>query len=217
MQTELQLHKLFKPFDNLQKKFGDSKLNPIYGAWCIKNPDLFLIFMNPTWKNISADKNRSWLQAPRLWTKNIRKLFNRILITSNDLFDQIYMMKSVDWSPEFSLDLYTKLAKDKIYITNLAKCTQTDARPLHNNIFKEYLELIYQEIDIIHPRKIVCFGNQVSSILLGKNIKVSEYQKDEYEELKIKNKTYKIYPSFYPVWQGMRNMDKAIMRIKNIV
>jgi hypothetical protein len=40
---------------------------------------------------------------------------------------------------------------------------------------------------------------------------------DEYEELKIKNKIYKVYPTFYPVWQGMRNMDKAILRIKNIV
>ena len=108
-------------------------------------------------------------------------------------------MKANDWSPEFSLDLYKKLAQDKIYITNLAKCTQTDARPLHDKVFKEYLELIYQEIDIIQPKKIVCFGNQVSSILLGKNIKVSEYQTVECEELKIKNKIYKVYPTFYPV------------------
>jgi len=52
---------------------------------------------------------------------------------------------------------------------------------------------------MIQPKKIICFGNQVSSILLGKNIKVSDYQKDEHEEINIKNKTYKIYPSFYPV------------------
>ncbi len=216
MKIDLQLNYLFKKFDNLQKEFWDSQLNPIYGAWCIDKPDVFFVFMNPTGKNISADKNRSWLRAPRLWTKNIWKLFNKVWIISKNLFEQIYCMKTNDWSPEFSLDLYTALAQDKIYITNLAKCTQIDARPLHDKIFKEYLDLIYQEIEIIQPQKIVCFGNQVSSILLGKNIKVSEYQKNECEELKIKNKIYKVYPTFYPVWQGMRNMDKAILRIKSI-
>lgn len=217
MKIELQLQKLFEKFDNLQKKFWDQRLNSIYGAWCTKKPDLFLIFMNPTGKNIASDKNRSWLQAPRLGTKNIWKLFSKIGLISESIFDKIYWMKTIDRKPDFCLDIYTWLAKDKIYITNLAKCTQMDARHLHDNVFKEYLELIYQEIEIINPRKIICFGNQVSSILLGKNIKVSDYQKYEYEKLKIKNKTYKIYPSFYPVWQGMRNMDKAIMRIKNII
>lgn len=214
---EIQLNNLLDKFDDLQKKFWDKNLNSIYGAWCTKKPDIFFIFMNPTGKNIASDKNRSWLQAPRLWTKNIRKLFSKIGIISEDIFDKIYSMKAIDRKSDFCLDLYTWLAKDKIYITNLAKCTQMDARHLHDSVFKEYLELIHREIDIINPRKIICFGNQVSSILLGKNIKVSEYQKDEYEELKIKNKTYKIYPSFYPVWQGMRNMDKAVIRIKNII
>ena len=68
-------------------------------------------------------------------------------------------MNSDDWTPNFCLNLYNKLAKDKIYISNLAKCTQIDARPLHDNIFKEYLDLIYQEIDQIKPKFIVSFGN----------------------------------------------------------
>lgn len=49
-----------------------------------------------------------------------------------------------------------------------------------------------------------------------KNIKTPKYKKDEYEEIEIKNKTYRVYSIFYPVWQGMRNMDKAVTRIKNI-
>ncbi|MCF7834688.1 hypothetical protein K9M48_01345 [Candidatus Gracilibacteria bacterium] len=216
MKINLQLDNLFPKFDKLQKIFGDKSLNSVYGAGCINKPDLFFIFMNPTGKNVSSDKKWKGLQAPWLGTKNIRKLFYKIGIISKDIFDQIYGMNLSTWSPEFCLDLYSKLAKDKIYITNLAKCTQIDARPLHNNIFKEYLELIYEEIDRIQPQKIICFGNQVSSILLGKNIKVSDYNKNKFEELTIKNKIYKIYPVFYPVGQGMRNMDKAIARIKNI-
>lgn len=210
---DLQLTSLFNSFDSLQKQFGDKKLSTIYGAWCINKPNLFLIFMNPTGKNISADKKWIWLKAPRLGTKNIWKLFKQSWIISEAIFDKIYWMQTTERTPQFCLDIYRNLSKNKIYITNLAKCTQIDARPLHNNIFKEYLELIYQEIEIIQPKRIITFGNQVSSILLWKNIKVSDYTKNEYEELQLKNKAYKVYPTFYPVWQGMRNMDKAITRL----
>jgi len=50
--------------------------------------------------------------------------------------------------------------------------------------------------------------NQVSSVLLNKNIKVSEYRK-KYESLVIKNNKYKVYPVYYPVGQGMRNIKIA--------
>lgn len=216
-EIKLQLENLFSSFDKLQEKFWDKNLNSVYGAGCINKPNLFFIFMNPTWKNISADKKWQWLQAPWLGTKNIWKLFHKIGLIPKNVFDQISSMKALDRKQDFCLDLYRWLAQDKVYISNLAKCTQSDARHLHDNVFKEYLKLIFQEIDMIQPKKIICFGNQVSSILLGKNIKVSDYQKDEHEEINIKNKTYKIYPSFYPVWQGMRNMGKTIIRIKIIL
>jgi DNA polymerase len=216
MKTDLQLDYLFDKFNILHKKHWDKKLNAIYGAWCINKPDLFFVFMNPTAKNISANKNWSWICAPRLGTKNIWKLFKWASIISAEIFDKIQSMQSIDWDPKFCLDLYGSLSQNKIYITNLAKCTQIDARPLHDKIFKEYLALMYQEITYVKPRIIITLWNQVSSILLGKNIKVSDYTINQYEELKIENKIYRVYPTFYPVWQGMRNMDKAIMRIKHI-
>ena len=64
---------------------------------------------------------------------------------------------------------------------------------------------------------IISFGNQVSSILLGKNIKVSEYKGNESQPLNIKCKMFNVYSAYYPVGQGMRNIGKAIERIKNIV
>lgn len=74
-----------------------------------------------------------------------------------------------------------------------------------------------KEIDIVQPDHIVSFGNQVSSLLLRKNIKVSDYQWQDHEKFEILGKTYKVYPTFYPVGQGMRNIDKAIERIKTIL
>jgi DNA polymerase len=126
-------------------------------------------------------------------------------------------MKPGDRTPAFSEQLYKEITAKKVYITNLAKCTQIDARPLHDNIFKDYLKYTLQEIAEINPKHIIAFGNQVSSILLGRPIKVSEYKENEHEELIIDGKKFKVYPTFYPIGQGMRNMPAAIERIKSIL
>ncbi|MEI6775030.1 MAG: uracil-DNA glycosylase family protein [bacterium] len=115
------------------------------------------------------------------------------------------------------MEIYQEIASNGVYISNLAKCTQTDARPLKDHVFKEYLDLIYEEIDRIKPQHIVSFGNQVSSILLNKKITVSTYVQSDHELLHIKKHTYTVYPTFYPVGQGMRNLPKAIARIQDII
>jgi len=110
-------------------------------------------------------------------------------------------MKVADWTEKFSLELYKEIASNNVYISNLAKCTQNDSRPLPDKVFKEYLDLIYEEIDHIKPQHIITFGNQVSSIVLNKKVTVSEYEKSEHENLTIKNHSYKVYPTYYPVGQ----------------
>ena len=108
-------------------------------------------------------------------------------------------MKANERTETFAEKVYEEIASKKVYITNLAKCTQADARPLPDKVFKEYLVLTLEELATIQPKHIITLGNQVSSILLGKPIKVSEYKKNEYETLTIKGKEYKVYPVFYPV------------------
>lgn len=76
---------------------------------------------------------------------------------------------------------------------------------------------MYQEIITINPQSIISFGNQVSSILLGKSVSVSDYLGAKGESLKIGNKIFKVYPVHYPVGQGRRNMPLAIKRIKKII
>ena len=82
-------------------------------------------------------------------------------------------MKPNERTESYSLTVYTEIADNGFYISNLAKCTQTDARPLKDSVFKEYLDLIYEEIDYIQPQHIITCGNQVSSIVLQKRITVS--------------------------------------------
>lgn len=213
----MQLNQLKKNIDDLQLLFGDKSLKSIYGAGCIKNPRVMFIFMNPTAKNVAAFEGWDGLRAPWLGTKNVWQIFYALEIIPFDYFQKIQGMKIGAWDANFSLDIYKEITRKKAYITNLAKCTQVDARPLKNNVFKNYLEIMEQEILMINPKNVITFGNQVSSIILGKSVSVGQYSGNKKEVLKILGKSFNVYPTHYPVGQGRRNMPTAIKRIKMIL
>jgi len=77
--------------------------------------------------------------------------------------------------------------------------------------------LLEKEILLTNPQKIITFGNQVSSNLLSNNVSVSKYIGTKNEIISIKGKKYKIYPSYYPVGQGQRNMPHAAKRLHSII
>ncbi|MCW8966847.1 MAG: hypothetical protein OQK82_09220, partial [Candidatus Pacearchaeota archaeon] len=172
----------------------------------INNPDLCLVFMNPTARNVASDKNWTGLKAPWIGTKNVWKMFYALGFIDENFFLEIQRKKPVDWDCEFSERVYRKIKERGIYITNLSKATQIDARPLKDEVFRNYLDLFIKEMEIVKPKIIVTFGNQVSSVLLNKNIKVSEYRKKH--EIFGENQL-RVFPVYYPVGQGMRNMSMA--------
>lgn len=213
----MQLKALQKKIDDLHKLHGHSFLKPISGAGCIKNPKAMFIFMNPTGRNVSSCHKWRGLRAPWIGTKNAWKLFYKLGILSQRLFLKIQKLKPEEWTADFARQVYGEIAKNKVYITNLAKCTQIDARPLKDGVFKNYLEVMLKEISLVNPKFIFTFGNQVSSILLAKPISVSKYKDRQKEILKIGNKSFDVYPVYYPVGQGQRNLPLAIKRIKEII
>lgn len=213
---EMQVTSLHEDFDKLQKIYGDKKLDSIYGAGCINKPSIMFVFMNPTGRNVASSKKWRGIKAQWLGTKNIWKLFNEVGLLDGAIYQKIVKMKPVEWNYEFAENLYKDITNKNIYITNLGKCTQADAKPLSNKVFKDYLKLLEKEIDIIKPKIIISFGNQVSSIILNKVISVSKCRKDYYFK-NINDINYKVYPIFYPVGQGMRNIDIAINDIIEIM
>ena len=214
----LQITDLFPEIYKLHEVYGSKSCEPVFGAGRVNRPRLCLVFMNPTARNVSATKEWNGIRAPWLGTKKVWGMLYKIGILKNkDMVDRINLMKPSEWNEEFAFNLYSELAKESIYITNIAKCTQDDARPLSNLIYRQYLSTTLKELKYIEPEFTFCFGNQVSSVILGKNISVSKYSNDEYENLDSNGKLLKIYPTFYPVGQGMRNMPKAIERINKVI
>lgn len=200
---------LNKEYDKLQKEYGAKELNSIYNGGCEDNPDVLFIFMNPTGRNVASLKEWKGIRSPWIGTKNIWKLFYKINLLDKDIFDETQKRKANEWNEEFASEVYDNVKKHKYFITNLGKCTQIDARYLPDSVYKEYLELLYKEVEILKPKIIVSFGNQVSSIFLGETINVSKCRKTGYKK-KIGNDIYDVYPVFYPIGNGMMNVDKAI-------
>lgn len=196
-------------YDKLQLEYGEPTLSSIYNGGCENNPDICFVFMNPTGKNIASTLEWKGRRSPWIGTKNIWKLFYNIGILDESIFSKIQGMKPIDWDEKFADFVYKNIEQRKVYITNLGKCTQIDARPLPDKVLKEYLELLYKEIDIIKPKKIVVFGNQVSSIFLSQKICVKSVRKQEFN-ICINDCNYPVYPVFYPIGNGMRNIDMAI-------
>ena len=212
----MKIRDLNKYYDKLQLEYGEPTLSSIYNGGCEENPDICFVFMNPTGKNVASTKEWKGRRSPWIGTKNIWKLFYNVGLIEEELFNKIQKMKAAEWTEEFADYVYSKVEENKYYITNLGKCTQVDARPLPDSVLKQYLELLYKEIDIVNPKKIIVFGNQVSTIFLGQKICVKSVRKQEFK-IKINNKEYPVYPVFYPIGNGMRNIDLAIEDIKYIM
>ncbi len=210
MQQVIQLH---DKYDKLQLKYGDPTLSSIYGAGDTNNPEIMFIFMNPTGRNVSSVFSWDGIKAPWIGTKQVWSIFRELNLLDASIYSKIISLKPEQWDTGFAKKVYMDIENHSVYITNLAKCTQSDARPLSNSVFKEYLSLMYKEIELVRPKRIVAFGNQVSSILLNRNISVSKYANLESEKIN----GYEIYPTYYPVGQGRRNMPLAVERIRKIL
>ena len=210
------LDDLKKEYDKLQLKYGAKELDSIYNGGCTDNPNICFVFMNPTGKNIASSKSWTGLKSPWIGTKNIWDLFYELKLLDKDIYDKIKTIKGIDWTEEFANEVYNNVKKHKYFITNLGKCTQIDARPLPDSVYKEYLHLLEKEIEIINPKVIVLFGNQVSSIVLNEKISVSQCRKKEFEK-DINDKKYKCYSVFYPVGNGRFNIGKSIEDINYII
>ena len=212
----MQISDLNSEYDKLQQEYGAKELKSIYNGGCINNPDICFVFMNPTGRNIASDPNWKGRRSPWLGTKNIWKLFYRIGLLNKEIYDDIQRKKPQEWDEKFADLVYNDVEQHKYFITNLGKCTQVDARVLPNFVFNEYLNLLFKEIEIINPKIIITLGNQVSSIVLNKNISVSQCRKQNFP-IDIAGKSYNVYPVYYPIGNGMMNIDKAIEDLKYII
>jgi len=196
-------------FDKMQTTFGSADLNAAYGGGCENNPRLCLVFVNATARNIATAKTWAGPRYQWLGTKQVWNFLTKAGLFSPDLNAQVQTLKPCEWTEAFCQTVYQEVERQGIYITNLAKCTQADARALSNDVFWAYRELLLAELMLINPQKVVLFGNQVASIVLNQSISVSAHRKQS-QPLQVGKKCLKCFPVYYPVGNGFFNAAKAV-------
>lgn len=199
-------------YEKMQKQYGDKSLKAITFGGCVNNPDICFVFMNPTAKNVASSSKWDGIRAPWIGTKNIWDLFVATDLFDKKVYEMIKSKKTSEWDSDFANLVYNEVSRNRVFITNLGKCTQLDARPIANGVYERYLDLLEKEIEIINPQVIILFGNQVSSVFLNQKIAVSLARRKEFTKV-INNKEYKCYSVYYPVGNGRFNIDKSIADI----
>ena len=202
------LEKLNAEFGRMQEKYGAENLDAIHGGGCERNPEVCFVFMNPTGRNIAAAKNWKGIKAPWVGTKGVWELFFELGLLDKNIYEKIHEIKGSDWTEDFAEEVYGCVKKKRYYVTNLAKCTQVDARPLPDEVFEKYLELFLVEMELVKPKIVVLFGNQVSSIVLGSKVSVSLCRKKKFEK-NLGGRDLGFYAVYYPVGNGRFNIGKA--------
>ena len=210
------MEKINKQYDKLHDNYGSKQLNSVYGAGCRRNAKVALVFMNPTKRNIATDKNWNGLKAQWLGTKQIWDFLTKCDLFDENLNKQIKSKRPTDWTEEFCEKVYAEVASKGVWITNLGKCSQDDARPLPDEIFLQYRDLLKRELALVAPQKVLLFGNQVASIVLEEKVSVSLARCKKFD-LDLNGNVVEGYAVFYPVGNGRFNQDKAICDIKTIL
>ncbi|MCL2444744.1 uracil-DNA glycosylase family protein [Candidatus Saccharibacteria bacterium] len=212
----MSLEELNREFGRMQGKYGAVELDAIYGGGCVDRPEVCFVFMNPTGRNVAAQKSWRGVKTPWLGTRDVWKLFGGLGLIGEELVERIRGMKVGDWTEDFAKEVYEDLAGRGVYVTNLAKCTQVDARELSSEVYGDYLELFWREMELVRPSTIVLFGNQVGSVVLGEKVKVGEVRRRRFER-GVAGEKVGVYVVYYPVGNGRFNAAKAIEDLRWIL
>ena len=201
-------HDLRAQYDLLQTQYGALGYHSVYACGCEDRPALALVFMNPTARNLATAVD--WTGGRYQWigVKPIWQFLCDCGLFSPELNARIQAMTPRDWTPAFAETINAELVHRKIYMTNLAKCTQVDARPLPDRVFRAYRDLLLAELDAVQPQTVILFGNQVASVTLAQPVSVNTARRVAYP-LRTPAHELTAYVVHYPVGNGTANAPKA--------
>ena len=140
-----------------QQYYGDHTLDAISGAGEIRQPQLALVFINPTHRNISTSLTWGGLKTPWIGCANIWQLFADADLISQDMNEAIQAVKK-NWTEQFALDVYSHVVSRGLYITNIVKWAGLDARLPEREKIRLYAPLLLEELRMVQPERVIAFG-----------------------------------------------------------
>ncbi|MFH1173910.1 MAG: uracil-DNA glycosylase family protein [archaeon] len=209
-----QLDALWKELERVHaSNYPDHELVPIIGNGQTHKPKCMFVFINPTVRNISSDKNWQGPRYPFLGTKHIWRIFSRAGLFDERLLARIE--QSTYWSVGLAEDVLAFLRRKGFYFTNIVKWTGHDAALPDAQKIKMFLPILEKEISIVKPVHIVTFGLIPFEWLAKQKIKLAEYHVAALRtaslqqfSVTIAGHATKIIPCYFPIGRG--NPRRAI-------
>ncbi len=213
------LDELWEYVHELNKKhFPENDLMPILGDGKTFKPKIMFVFINPTARNISSDKNWKGPRFPFIGTKQVWRIFHKAGLFNDGLIEKIN--KEDKWSVEFTNQVLEFLKNKGFYFTNIVKWTGHDATLPNAEKIRLFLPILKREIELVQPEYIVTFGLIPFEKLTGKKMKLSDYYSDiiknkklKYFETQINSMKIKIIPCYFPIGQGNPKRAVEILRM----
>ena len=191
-------------------------LASIHGGGASRSPELALVFMNPTRRNLSSRAGWRGPRFPFIGTPRIWRMLGDCQLLDRRLAEK-FAKPAGAWSTDDARQLEQQLVRASLYITNVVKETAVDSLMPKPAVFRQYETLLHDEIELVKPRLIVAFGLAAHKSLTGMSIRLAEI----YEQaLRVGRVTLvgscrgrPVIPCYFPVGRGNPQRAATILRM----
>ncbi len=206
------LQKLYKKVDDCEFCKADRNLLQHIHGFGALSPELMLILINPTYRNLSSDPQYKGARFPFIGVRQFWKV-----LADGGLIDKKVaygLPLRNNWHEKNTAQIKRELIRNKLFLTNVVKCCYDHSTYPNGKVVKEQKEILAEEIRIVNPKKIVAFGGLVYEILTGKGINLSECRNGEKnkESEVISGLNISVMSCYFPVGRGNPRKAAEILR-----
>jgi hypothetical protein len=181
-------------------------LHHIPGGGKDDRPDLLLVFINPTFRNMTAAQDWPgprfpFASKPRLWG----------ILAEAGLVDAALPSRIAALGPTSAMVelLIAETRRAGLYITNAVKCVDSGSKVPTSERVRAAWPFLEQEIALVQPRRIVTFGLIPFHALTERKLRLADHLWDAehgrisfYPSRPIAGASYPVFPCYFPTGRG---------------
>lgn len=176
------------------------------GGGAADQPELMLVFINPTVRNISAHADWPGPRFPFAGKPKLWQILAEAGFVSTDLPQQIAQLGP---TPPMVERLVAATRQARLYLTNAVKCVDDGSNlPTAERVAVSW-PLLQTEIALVQPRLIVTLGLIPFRALTGLSVRLADQLWDAehgqinlYPSQPITGRSYPVFPCYFPTGRG---------------
>lgn len=190
-------------------------LPPVMGGGRLEDPRFALVFINPTARNASTRDGWTGERWPWIGTTAVWKVLAEGGLLPHELHDEI--RRTTSWDAQFARHVYSVVAENGCYITNLVKWTGPNGDLPSPKMVSDFAGLTRRELELVRPRHIVAFGGITFKALTGRDVLLRTVLESVREGLGVPvwqmlGSRLGVSPCYFPVGRGNPKGAAEILR-----